>query len=312
MSEIVIGVDGGGSKTRVIVGTVDGEQLASLDGPGSAISLAGTAHSASVIADLVTRALGEIAQPGAVFPLVLYCGVSGTGREENARALHSALDERELAEEVVIDSDGLVAYYDAFEDRAGILLVAGTGSIAYGRSPSGTLVRCGGWGPSFGDEGGGGWIGRRALSIVAASSDGREPATALLFPILSATQCEDVHDLIQWAAAADARAFASLVPAVFATASSGDPRASALVTLAAEELVLHVRALARQLFGDERAAVSVALSGGLMQRGSLLRKRLEHRLKSAVPGAQIRAEDVLPARGALRAAARRIHLPTLP
>jgi len=312
MSEIVIGVDGGGSKTRVMVGTADGEELATVDGPGSAVSPGLAAHSADVIADLVTRALGEVAQPGAVFPRVLYCGVAGTGREDQRRALHEALDEKELAEEVVIDSDGLVALYDAFEDREGILLVAGTGSIAYGRSPSGTLVRCGGWGPAFGDEGSGGWIGRRALSIVAASSDGREPATALLFPILAATQCEDVHDLIPWAAAADARAFASLVPAVLTTAASGDPRASALVTLAAEELVLHIRALARQLFGDERAAVSVALSGGLMRRGSLLRKRLEQRLRSAVPGAQLRAEDVLPARGALRAAARRIHLPTLP
>lgn len=311
MSEIVIGVDGGGSKTRVMVGTADGEELAAIDGPGSAISLKGAEHSAAVIAELVARALGEIAQPGAVFPRILYCGVSGTGREEASRALHAALDKQELAEEVIIDSDGMIAYYDAFEDRAGILLVAGTGSIAYARSPSGTVVRCGGWGPVFGDEGGGGWIGRRALSIVAASSDGREPPTALLFPILAATQCEDVQDLIQWAAAADARAFASLVPAVFSTAGS-DPRASALVTLAAEELVLHIRALAKQLFVDERAAVSVALSGGLMQKGSLLRKRLEQRLKSAVPGAQVRTEDVLPARGALRAAARRIHLPTLP
>ena len=312
MSEIVIGVDGGGSKTRLMVGTADGEVLLSVDGPGSALSLAGPEHTANVIAELVTRALVEIAQPGAVFPRVLYCGVSGTGREEAAKALHAALDEKELAEEVVVDSDGLVALYDAFEDRAGILLVAGTGSIAYGRSPNGTLVRCGGWGPAFGDEGSGGWIGKRALSIVAASSDGREPATALLFPILAATQCEDVQDLIRWASEADARAFASLVPAVFSTAASGDPRAGALVTLAAEELVLHVRALARQLFGDERAAVGVALSGGLMQKGSILRKRLEQRLKSAVPGAQLRTEDVQPARGALRAAARRIHLPTSP
>lgn len=312
MSEIVIGVDGGGSKTRVMVGTGDGETLASVEGAGSAISLEGAAHSADVIADLVSSALGEIAQPGAVFPRVLYCGVSGTGREDQAKALHAALDKKELAEEVVIDSDGMIAFYDAFEDRAGILLVAGTGSIAYARSPSGTIVRCGGWGPVFGDEGGGGWIGKRALSIVAASSDGREPPTALLFPILAATECEDIQDLIQWAATADSRAFASLVPAVLATAAAGDPRASALVTLAVEELVLHIRALSRQLFVDERAAVSVALSGGLMQRGSLLRKRLEQRLKSAVPGAQLRAEDVLPARGALRAAARRIHLPTSP
>jgi glucosamine kinase len=310
LSEIVIGVDGGGSKTRVLVGTVEGEVLASVEGPKSAVTPGQAAHSANVIAELVTRALGEIAQPGAVLPRVLYCGVAGTGRDEERRALHCALDEKELAEEVIVDSDGLIAMYDALDDRAGILLVVGTGSIAYGRSPAGELVRCGGWGPVFGDEGSGGWIGRRALGIVAASSDGREPPTALLFPILAATQCEDIQDLIPWASAADARAFASLVPVVFSTAAAGDPRASALLTLAAEELVLHVRALSRQLFTDERAAVTVALSGGLMDRGSPLRKRLEQRLKSAVPGAQIRSEEVLPARGALRAAARRIHLPT--
>ena len=310
MSEIVIGVDGGGSKTRVLVGTAEGEVLATADGPKSAVSPGQAVRSADVIADLVTRALNEIAQPGTVFPRVLYCGVAGTAREEERRALHAALDAKELAEEVVIDSDGLIAMYDAFDDRAGILLVVGTGSIAYGRSPAGEMVRCGGWGPAFGDEGSGGWIGRRALGIVAASSDGREPATALLFPILAATQCEDVEDLIPWAAAADARAFATLAPVVFSTAAAGDQRANALITLAAEELVLHIRALARQLFTDERAAVAVALSGGLMDRGSPLRKRLEQRLKSAVPGANLRAEEVLPARGALRAAARRIHLPT--
>lgn len=310
MSEIVIGVDGGGSKTRVLVGTAEGEILATVEGPKSAVAPGEAERSAEVIAELVSRALSEIAQPGAVFPRVLYCGVAGTGRDEERRALHSALDARELAEEVVIDSDGLIAMYDAFEDRAGILLVVGTGSIAYGRSPAGEIVRCGGWGPTFGDEGSGGWIGRKALGIVAASSDGREPPTALLFPVLAATECEDVQDLIPWASGADARKFASLVPAVFSTAAGGDPRANALLTLAAEELVLHVRALARQLFTDERAAVPVALSGGLMDRGSPLRKRLEQRLKSAVPGAQIRSEDVQPARGALRAAARRIHLPT--
>jgi glucosamine kinase len=310
MSEIVIGVDGGGSKTRVIVGSAEGDILSTVDGGKSAVVPGRAAESANVIADLVVKAVAEIAQPGAVFPRVLYCGVAGTGREEERRALHAALDAKELAEEVVIDSDGLIAMYDAFEDRAGILLVVGTGSIAYARSPAGEIVRCGGWGPTFGDEGSGGWIGKRALSIVAASSDGREPPTALLFPILGATQCEDVQDLIPWAAAADARTFASLVPVVFSTAAAGDQRSNALITLAAEELVLHIRALARQLFTDERAAIPVAFSGGLMERSSPLRKRLEQRLKSAVPGAQIRSEEVLPARGALRAAARRIHLPT--
>ncbi len=136
MPDIVIGVDGGGSKTRVIVGTGEGEALATIDGPKSAVSPGQAAHSADVIAELVTQALSEIAQPGAVFPRVLYCGVAGTGRDEERRALHAALDVKELAEEVIIDSDGLIAMYDAFEEQAGILLVVGTGSIAYGRSPA--------------------------------------------------------------------------------------------------------------------------------------------------------------------------------
>jgi glucosamine kinase len=91
---------------------------------------------------------------------------------------------------------------------------------------------------------------------------------------------------------------------VVAVAESGDLRANAVLTLAVEELVLHARALARKLFTDERAALPLALTGGMLGRGSTLRKRLEHRLKSAVPGAQLRTEQVIPARGAVRAALR--------
>ena len=68
--------------------------------------------------------------------------------------------------------------------------------------------------------------------------------------------------------------------------------------------MLHVRSLAQQLFGDERASVHVALAGGLMRPRSTLRKRLEHRLRAAVPGAQIHAAEVNPARGAVRGALR--------
>ena len=87
-------------------------------------------------------------------------------------------------------------------------------------------------------------------------------------------------------------------------AESGDLRANAILSLAVEELVLHVRTLSRQLFGDERAATPVAFTGGMLTKGTPLRKRLEHRLKSAVPGAQLYAGEVNPARGAIRSALR--------
>jgi glucosamine kinase len=87
-------------------------------------------------------------------------------------------------------------------------------------------------------------------------------------------------------------------------AESGDRRAGALVNLAAEELVLHVRALARKLFGDDRAALRVAFAGGLLDAKSIMRKRVVQRLKSVVPGADIRSEPVDPARGAVLSALR--------
>ena len=97
---------------------------------------------------------------------------------------------------------------------------------------------------------------------------------------------------------------ATLAPAVMSEAEGGDLRANALLSLAAEELMLHIRSLARQLFIDERASLPVALTGGLLRRGQPLRKRLEQRMKSAVPGAAVQAGDVDAARGAVRGALR--------
>ena len=233
----------------------------------------------------------------------LVVGVAGVGRKDERENLAAALEDLDVAEEVVVETDAEIALEDAFNGGAGIILIAGTGSIAHGRGPSGQRSRCGGWGPLVGDEGSGAWIGRRVLGIVAAAHDGREQPTALTGAILTATQLNEPEDLIPWAAAADARTLALLAPVVFSTAAT-DPRAKALVDLAAEELVLHVRALSRQLFGDERADIAVAFAGGLMKKASPLRKRVEHRLKSAVPGAHVRAEPIVAARGAVKLALR--------
>lgn len=300
---IVVGIDGGGSKTRAMVADETGQKIVEVDGPGSAVRPGQHERSAEIIVDLVKDALAS-ADMAHVLPKVLCVGVAGVGVETERQALWQALNEREVAEEVIVHTDAMVALDDAFGEGPGILLISGTGSIAWGRSPAGTLGRCGGWGPIIGDEGSGQWIGRRALSIVAAASDGREPETALTGAILTAAQVNEVPQLIAWAAQATPMQLATLAPAVMSVADAGDLRANSLLTLAAEELVLHVRTLARQLFMDERAAIPVALAGGLLSRGSPLRKRLELRLKSAVPGATVRGPDVDAARGAVRGALR--------
>ena len=301
MTDFVAGIDGGGSKTRVILADIDGNHLADVVGGGSAMAPGRGDHSAEVIASLVRMAMNE-AGINEGRPRILVAGVAGVGRLMESRALAGALEDLEIADEVVVQGDGEIALTDAFGSGAGIILISGTGSIAYGRSPARVLARCGGWGPAFGDEGSGAWIGRKALAIVASAADGREPETALTGAILTAAQVNEPQELIPWGIAATPRELAALAPVVFNAASAGDARANALVGLAVEELVLHIRALALKLFGDDRAAIPVAFSGGLLHKGSFIRKKLEQRLKSAVPGAQVRAAEILGARGAVKTA----------
>jgi len=300
-SEIVVGIDAGGSKTRVIIASLSGDQIADSVGPGAAMAPGNADACAETIAGVVVAAL-ESAALTDVVPRVLYAGVAGTGRESEQIALQDALSRMEIADEVVVETDASIALADAFGDRSGVILISGTGSIAFGRGPAGMLARCGGWGFTFGDEGSGAWIGRRALSVVAASHDGREPETTLTGAILTAAQVNEVEQLIPWALAADREALAALAPSVLAMAMQDDVRANSIVDMAVEELVLHVRALARKLFVDDRAAFDLALTGGLLHKGSLLRKRLERRLRAAVPGATVHVEEVDGARGAIKLA----------
>jgi glucosamine kinase len=303
MTQIVIGIDGGGSKTHAIVADESGSTLGEATGPGSAIIPGHADRSADVIATVVREALAAAKVEHATLR-VLCVGVAGAGRDTERQALWQTLAGMELASDVVVHSDFGIALDDAFGEGPGVLLIAGTGSVAFGRSPGGSMARCGGWGPVFGDEGSGAWIGRKALSIVTAASDGRESATALTGAVLTAAEVNEVSELIPWAANSPPAKLATLAPVVFAVADGGDLRANALVSLAVEELMLHIRSLAQQLFGDERAAVQVALAGGLLRTRTTLRKRLEHRLRAAVPGAQIHSGEVIPARGAVRGALR--------
>ncbi len=300
---LVVGVDGGGSRTRVLLADANGTILARTEGAATALKPGHESDAADTIRALIADVLA-MADRSETRPAVCVVGVAGAGHERSAQALWSALASRRIADDVSVQADATIALDDAFGDSSGVLLIAGTGSVAFARAPDGTLERCGGWGPNIGDEGSAAWIGRRALSVITAAQDGREPETALGGAVLTALELESLEDLIPWAAAATPGIFATLAPVIGQVAATGDLRANALISLCVEELTLHVRTLARRCFTDERAAVPVALSGGLLSKGSLVRKRLEQRMKSAVPGATVRSEEVDAARGAVRRARR--------
>ncbi|MGE5927136.1 MAG: N-acetylglucosamine kinase [Gemmatimonadota bacterium] len=271
MTRMLVGADVGGTKTAVAV-MRNGEIIGRADGPGAAIRPGRALASAATIADTVRRALSAA---GALQGDVLVVGAAGAGRATEARELQQALRAESVARAVVVTTDIAIALEGALGAEAGIVLAAGTGSIAIARDGTGATIRAGGHGWQMGDEGSGYAIGRAALGAVSRAADGRGAETTLSARLLDATRSEDFDGLVRWTATAGPPEVAALAPHVLAAAADGDATARAIVHYAAEELaglVLHLR---RQL---DVEAPTVALTGGLLMN-PLLRDALEARLK---------------------------------
>ncbi|HEX6645233.1 MAG TPA: BadF/BadG/BcrA/BcrD ATPase family protein [Gemmatimonadales bacterium] len=290
---ILIGADVGGTKTAAAVER-DGVIAGRAEGPGAAVRPGRALASAATIAETVRRALAEA---GALQGDVLVVGAAGAGREPEARELQQALRGEAVARTVVVTTDIAIALEGALGDGPGIVLAAGTGSIAVGRDASGAMHRAGGYGWQMGDEGSGYAIGRAALGAVSRAEDGRGAATALSAALLGAARCATFDELVRWTATAGPPEVAALAPHVLAAAADGDAVARAIVHYAAEELaglVLHLRG---KVGGD----AVVAVTGSLIRQPAL-REPFDARLrKDGIVPAAGEADAVA---GALRIAAR--------
>jgi glucosamine kinase len=273
VSRILIGADVGGSKTAV--GVSDGETiLARAEGAGAAIRPGRALASASVIAEVVRKAL---AGAGRLSGDVLYVGAAGAGREPERDELRKALRAENLAPVVVVSTDIEIALAAVFDAGPGIVVSAGTGSVAVGRDRAGKQHRIGGYGWQMGDEGSGYAIGRAALGAVSRAADGRSPRTALSERVLSASRSESFDDLIRWAAGASPAEVASLAPHVLDVAAHGDPLAQGICDYAARELTQLAVCLVPVM--DVQPPVGVALTGGLLSSEGPLRRSVLARLR---------------------------------
>jgi glucosamine kinase len=286
MTRILIGADVGGTKTAVAV--ADGATILSrADGPGAAVRPGRSLVSAGIIADVVRRAL---AAAGRLSGNVLVVGAAGAGRQPEQEELQHALRGESLAERVIVTTDIEVALAAAFGDAPGIVISAGTGSVAVGRDAEGRLHRAGGYGWQMGDEGSGYAIGRAALGAVSRAVDGRSPETRLKARVLEVTRSADFDALVRWAATAGPAEVASLAPPTLDVAAGGDIVAQGIADYAARELSQLAAHILPRLGGD--GAVPVALSGGLLANDALKRvvlTRLRDEPRLAVQDAPVDA-----------------------
>ena len=159
-----LGIDGGGSKTVFLLADDRGRELARVHSGASNWLSVGRAAAAAAIRDGVARLAGPA-------PDFVCAGFAGAGRPEGLEFYRSVLEPLFPSSAVRVESDGLIAYVGAIGLSPGVLLIAGTGSIAIGRHADGAMIRAGGWGPHFGDESGGFWIGREAVRTALRSLD---------------------------------------------------------------------------------------------------------------------------------------------
>ncbi len=294
MGAITVGADVGGTRTLVAVAR-DGQEVARHEGPGAAVRPGRAMSSAATVARVVREALNRA---GHLRGTVLVVGAAGAGREPERRGLRDALRVEDLADRLVVTTDVELALEGALGDGPGIVLLAGTGSIAVARLADGARARQGGHGWQLGDEGGGYAIGRAALQAAGRAHDGRGPATDLLAAVIQATRATDFDGLVRWSLTAEPTEVAALAKAVFAR--TDDPVAGAILDEAAQGLAGHVEALLGRFDGS--GPVTVALGGGLLRQAPL-RERVAARL-AGLERARVADGPLDALAGAFRIAAR--------
>jgi len=295
----VLGIDAGGTKTVCLVADEQGHVLGSSRGPGANLASLGELEVEKVLHEVMEQAM--VGQSGA--PAVICLGIAGVDRAEDAAIIRSIMRRIGNKAPVLVVNDALIALEAGAGDGPGIVLIAGTGSICYGRNERGQAARAGGWGYILADEGSGWWMGQRAIQAVMRQADGRGPATSLTPRVLAYFGVTDPALVVHEVYYHDPRRrlIAGLGPAVQASVDEGDPVAREIVADAAGELALAARSVAEKL--EMRGAqFPLVLSGGAFRVVTSLLADLTSRVAEVVPRGQPRLLDVEPAMGAVRLA----------
>ena len=296
MTQLFLGVDGGQSSTTALIGDAEGRVLGA--GCGGPCNHVGGPQGREKFVRAVTESVGQACRrAGADFETVQFeaacLGFSG-GPADKEPILREML----RAAILNVSTDAPIALAGATAGRPGIIVIAGTGSIAFGRNAQGREMRAGGWGYLFGDEGGAFDITRQALRAALRCEEGWGPETALRERLLAATGSRSANDLLHrfYTTEFSRPQIAALARLADEAAGQGDGIALALLTKAGSELAALAEAVQAKLFEPGGEAPLVCYIGGVFRSRTVLaefRTPLERR------GIQVRPPLYGPAAGAL-------------
>lgn len=295
MALYFLGVDGGQSSTTALVADESG-QVVGIGRGGPCNHVSGEEARArfnAAIAGAVDQALEAAGLAGGVEFEGACFGFSGGPADKEALV-------RELfsIRHAAVTNDALIALVGATGGAPGVITIAGTGSISYGRNAAGKIARVGGWGYVFGDEGGGFDLTRQALRAALRHEEGWGPETMLHAMLLEATGAASANDLLHrcYTPALPRPKIAALSQLVERAAAAGDAIAEDILHVAAQQLASLAVAARRMIFADGEAAL-ISYIGGVF-RSERVRARFET-LVRAHPNNEVAPPKHGPAAGAL-------------
>jgi len=305
-----LGIDGGGSKSTCAVGD-EVSLLATATTGASNITRVGEARAR----ESLQAAIRQACAAAGIEPRQLQracIGAAGAGRKEIAGVVRQIVSEV-IPAEIRVVGDMAIALEAAFGAGPGVIVIAGTGSIAYGRDAHGATARAGGWGFAVSDEGSAHWIGRTAIATLLRAADQADEndqgtqGPSLLFRELQAAWKLD--SLEQLARVANSNPdFAALLPAVLAAAEGGDAVAQRVLRHAAAELARLAKIIVRRLFPERASpaasAVPMAMAGGVFRHASKVRELFYNEVRTAHSNVVLKGDVIEPVHGALQMARR--------
>lgn len=297
-----LGFDGGGTKTECIV--LDAEDRVLGQGKAGPSNPLRVGYDAACAALQMAAAMALSAARVGTRDIQCVCaGLAGAGRKFVAEEMRSRLARIWSNAHVEVVTDADAALETAVGQQAGVILIAGTGSIALGRNLKGEIARAGGYGHRIGDVGSAYDIGRHAVLAVARARDFSGPATVLADLILGPLDCRRWDDVFEKVSSKPGATFPKLVPAVMQAAAANDAAAREILSRASVELA----GLALTVIGrlDMRgASFRLARVGGVFGHSSLLDGRVGDLIQRVAPGAALDMLEQPPALGAARIALR--------
>ncbi len=318
---IYLGIDGGGTKTSCVVAD-DTAVLGTATSAGSNMTRLGEVR----VREALHAAVRDACAAAKIDPSKVESacvGLSGAGRPE-VRDVIAGIMREVLRGRIEVVSDLETTLEAAFGGGPGVIVIAGTGSIAYGRDAQGKTARAGGWGLAISDEGSGQWIGRAAVSAVLNANDAGENPP-LLNTILSLWKLASLDELVRHANASPPPDFSSLVPAILSAAADSaaenlrpsrawtgpprDPVAESVLRRAGGELAALAGNVIRRLFAGE-ASVPIAMTGGVFRQSELVRQVFYNGITAEFPRANVHPTVVDPVEGALALARKALAEPT--